>query len=193
MVNRAAHRFGDETVGYSAFAANVLAEANEAYAIYDRRIRDFVIARSADFAELDAAGGVRFADDAARLAALHGLDAGALAATLADYNRVAAAGGPDAFGRRAFGLGPLAPPFAITRIGAGLLHTQGGLKIDDDGRVLRRDGTPIPNLFAGGGAAAGISGRQGGAGYVSGNGLLSALGLGWLAGRAAAQEVREER
>ena len=70
-----------------------------------------------------------------------------------------------------------------------LVRTQGGLAVDQDGRVLRRDGAPIANLFAGGGAAAGISGRSGGAGYLSGNGLLSALGLGRLAGRAAAREI----
>jgi fumarate reductase flavoprotein subunit len=50
----------------------------------------------------------------------------------------------------------------------------------------------IPNLFAGGGAAAGTRGRRGGAGYVSGNGLLSALGSGLLSGRAAAREIAEE-
>jgi fumarate reductase flavoprotein subunit len=34
----------------------------------------------------------------------------------------------------------------------------------------------------------GISGRSGGSGYMSGNGLLSALGLGLIAGRVAARE-----
>jgi len=193
VVNRSGRRFADEMLGYSAFAAPVIAEGNEAYAIYDVRIRDLVAGLSVDFAELVAAGGVRVADDAAALAAAHGLDAAALGASIAAYNALAAGNGADRFGRTAFGLAPLVPPYAITRVGAGLFHTQGGLKVDEDGRVLRRDGSPIPNLFAGGGAAAGISGRTGGAGYVSGNGLLSALGLGWLAGRAAAQEVREER
>lgn len=36
---------------------------------------------------------------------------------------------------------------------------------------------------------AGLSGRTGAAGYASGNGLLSAIGLGRLAGLAAATEV----
>ena len=71
----------------------------------------------------------------------------------------------------------------------GLFHTQGGLMVDEDGRVLRPNGEPIANLYAGGGAAAGVSGRTGAAGYASGNGLLSAIGLGRLAGLAAAGEV----
>jgi succinate dehydrogenase/fumarate reductase flavoprotein subunit len=70
-----------------------------------------------------------------------------------------------------------------------LLRTQGGLKVDDDGRVLRRDGGVIAGRYAAGGAAAGISGRRGGAGYLAGNALLCALGLGMLAGRAAAREA----
>jgi fumarate reductase flavoprotein subunit len=71
-----------------------------------------------------------------------------------------------------------------------LFHTQGGLMVDA-GRVLRSNGEPIANLFAGGGAAAGLSGRTGAAGYASGNGLLSAIGLGRLAGLAAAEEIKK--
>jgi fumarate reductase flavoprotein subunit len=64
--------------------------------------------------------------------------------------------------------------------------------VDTDGRVLRPNGKPIANLFAGGGAAAGLSGRTGAGGYASGNGLLSAIGLGRLAGLAAAREISQE-
>jgi fumarate reductase flavoprotein subunit len=42
----------------------------------------------------------------------------------------------------------------------------------------------FPNLFAGGGAACGVSG-SGDSGYLSGNGLLSAVVLGYAAGIAA--------
>ena len=71
----------------------------------------------------------------------------------------------------------------------GLFHTQGGLAVDACGRVLDDQGRPIPNLVAGGGAAGGLSGRTGAAGYASGNGLLSALALGRLAGATAALEI----
>ena len=52
-------------------------------------------------------------------------------------------------------------------------------------RVLRADGAPLPNLFAGGGAACGISGSADW-GYLSGNGLLTAVTLGRIAGRESA-------
>ena len=74
----------------------------------------------------------------------------------------------------------------------GLFHTQGGLKVNHLGMVFRGDHQIIKNLFAGGGVAAGISGRNGARGYASGNGLLSALGLGRIAGRTAAKEVVDE-
>ena len=99
---------------------------------------------------------------------------------------------PTTFGRRDFGLGPLNQRLYGCRIVPGLFHTQGGLAVDLDGRVLDTQGRPIPNLFAGGGAAGGLSGRSGAAGYASGNGLLSAIALGRLAGLAAAAEVREK-
>ena len=67
-----------------------------------------------------------------------------------------------------------------------LFHTQGGLAIDASGRVKRKDGTLFPNLFAAGGAAAGVSGASA-AGYLSGNGLLTATVLGRVAGQSAGQ------
>jgi fumarate reductase flavoprotein subunit len=50
----------------------------------------------------------------------------------------------------------------------------------------------VRNLFAGGGTAVGISGH-GAAGYSPGNGLLTALGWGRIAGLAAAAEMRTGR
>jgi fumarate reductase flavoprotein subunit len=55
--------------------------------------------------------------------------------------------------------------------------------------VLRPDGTPLPNLFAGGGAARGVSGPSV-EGYLSGNGLLTAVTLGRAAGASAARASR---
>ena len=72
-------------------------------------------------------------------------------------------------------------------ITSGILTTQGGLDVDLSGRVLHRDGGVIPGLYAGGGTAVGISGPDS-SGYSSGNGLLSACGLGWLIGEHIALE-----
>jgi len=67
-----------------------------------------------------------------------------------------------------------------------LFHTQGGLAIDEVARVVDAAGRPLPGLFAGGGAARGLSGAHVW-GYLSGNGLLSAVALGAIAGAQAAR------
>ena len=72
---------------------------------------------------------------------------------------------------------------AVTNARA-LFHTQGGLDIDARCRVLRADGTPFANLLAAGGAARGVSGNAVW-GYLSGNGLLSAVAGGAIAAETA--------
>src|SRR5262249_36414945 len=110
-----------------------------------------------------------------------------LRATLADYAE-ACRSGHDPLGRVALAE-PLRPPYYAARIAPSLAHTQGGVRVDPERRVLRADGTPIPGLLAAGGTAAGISGHGAG-GYYSGNGLLTALGGGWIAARTCAMIAR---
>lgn len=191
IVNAAGRRFGDESSGYSGFTPAVMAQGGPCFAIFDQKIFA-VAALEEEFLELAKYGGIKSAGTPGELAAFHGLDARAIAATIESYNAAAGGAEPDAFGRRDFGLAPLTGTLHICRVVPGLFHTQGGLMVDGDGRVLRPDGRPIANLFAGGGAAAGLSGRAGAAGYASGNGLLSAIGLGRLAGLAAAREIKDE-
>ncbi len=189
LVSQNGKRFGDESIGYSGYARNVMAQGEFAYAVFDRRVHD-VASKEDEFVELGTHGGIKSAADAVTLAKFFDIDAAGLAETLATYNSAARGEIVDAFGRTQFGLAPLTGQLFVCRVKPGLFHTQGGLRIDTSARVLRRDGTPIGNLFAGGGAAAGISGQTGGQGYSSGNGLLTALGLGRIAGLTAAQEIR---
>ena len=191
IVNSAGRRFGDESAGYSGYTPNVMAQHGHCFAIFDQKIFD-VTAGEEEFVELVNYGGIKRADTPAALAASYSLDPAAVTATMEDYNKAARGKRADAFGRRDFTLAPLSGTLYICRIVPGLFHTQGGLVVDNDARVLRADGRPIANLFAGGGAAAGLSGRAGAAGYASGNGLLSAIGLGRLAGLAAAREIKSE-
>jgi fumarate reductase flavoprotein subunit len=71
-------------------------------------------------------------------------------------------------------------------VAGALFHTQGGLAIDSQARVLDLKGRPFPNLFAAGGAAVGVSGSRP-SGYLSGNGLLTATVFGRIAGMNAAE------
>ena len=192
ILNSRAERFGDESIGYSGYAKNVLAQGDFCYAVFDERIFN-IASQEEEFVELAKYGGVKPADDIRVLAKIYGLDAEAAARAFEAYNAAASGKGPDAFGRKDFGLAPLTGKLYGCRVVPGLFHTQGGLKVGMNAEVLMPDGTPVPNLFAGGGAAAGISGRAGARGYASGNGLLTAIALGRLAGLEAARQVTGAR
>jgi len=180
LVNQSGTRFGNESTGYSEYAVQVLDQPDAiAWVIYDKRINDDALPFD-DYQQLIESGGIRWADDVATLADAIGCDPAALEASFAEVERASTGQGEDRFGRTSWGP-PLVAPFAAVKVTGALFHTQGGLTVDGSARVLR-DGDPIPGLYAAGGAAAGISGH-GADGYMSGNGLLCALGLGYLAGR----------
>jgi fumarate reductase flavoprotein subunit len=189
LVGADGRRFGNEDDGYSGFAAKVHGQGEFAWAVYDRRIHDVALAEE-EYAEMARMGAMKWANTAEELAKAAGLSATALADTIVDYNTVAQAGEGDAQNRRKFAMAPLQAPFAIARVKPGLFHTQGGLMVDEDARVLREGGGIIDNLFAGGGAAVGISGHAGAMGYASGNGLITALVLGRRASLRAMQDIQ---
>lgn len=183
LVNSEGQRFGDESTGYSEYAVPVLQQpGGEAWVIFDETIHEKATP-FADYQDLLEAKGVKWADDVPALAEAIGVSAGTLTQTVNEAASHARDKSADPFGRT---LWPhvLEPPFAFVKVTGALFHTQGGLRVDGNAAVLR-EGRPIPGLYAAGGAAAGISGH-GAEGYMSGNGLLSALGLGYLAGRAIA-------
>jgi fumarate reductase flavoprotein subunit len=178
LVNRDGRRFGDETTGYSEYAAEVLEHADgQAWIILDRRV-DRACREFQDYQDTVASGCVRWAEEVDGLAEQTGIDADALRATV-EQARSSAQGAPDAFGRT-YWEAPLVPPYGVISVQPALFHTQGGLRVDGHARVLREDGTPVPGVYASGGAAAGISGHGAG-GYLAGNGLLPAFGLSFLA------------
>lgn len=189
LLSSAGRRMGDESIGYSGFASVVSAHAEESFVIFDSRIRDYAAAHEPEFAELVKVGGVVEANSSEAIAARIGCSPHAVDETLREYTAAASGDGADPFGRTDFGMAPLQSPYCVVRSVPALFHTQGGVDVDSSARVLRHDGTPLPGLFAGGGVAAGLSGASGARGYSSGNGLLAAVGLGRLAGIAAAAEA----
>ncbi len=186
QVNTDGMRFSDESQGYSEQAVKVLSQPGHvAWSILDQRLHDLMM-KFDDFQQAESAGAVVRGDGVAELAGRIGVSQIALGATFAEVDAVKAGAAPDPFGRDFNGKPPLAPPFYAAKVTGALFHTQGGLVVDRNARVLREDGRPFPNLFAGGGAARGISGA-GADGYLAGNGLLTATTFGKLAGRAAAK------
>jgi fumarate reductase flavoprotein subunit len=188
QVNAQGRRFCDESRGYSEQAADVLRQpGGVAWDVFDARIAG--IARQfEDFQTAERGGAIVRADSIEALAAAMRVPAQAFTAEWRDVERVKVAGGRDRFGRAFEPEQALVPPFHAVKVTGALFHTQGGLAVDIHARVKRKTGQKsgglFPNLFAAGGAAAGVSGDTA-AGYLSGNGLLTATTLGRIAGRAA--------
>ncbi|NNE88308.1 MAG: FAD-dependent oxidoreductase [Silicimonas sp.] len=192
QVNLDGMRFSNEMGGYSEQAVKVLAQPDGiAWNIYDQARHDFAAAGFPDYREAVDAGAIRSGHSAAELAAATGLPEAALTETIEEVQRHAMGKDKDEFGRDFSGVKALAGPYFAVRVTGALFHTQGGLMIADDARVLRKDGGSFPNLFASGGAACGVSGPAV-EGYLSGNGLLTAIAFGYLAGRYAGQSVAQE-
>jgi len=192
QVNLRGERFSDESHGYSEQAAVVLRQPGGlAWTVFDARIAG--IARQfEDFRHAEALGAILTAATVEELARQMGVPADALATTLQEVEALKQAGAEDSFGRSFAGSPPLQPPYCAVKVTGALFHTQGGLVVDADARVMREDGTPLPNLYAVGGAACGVSGSKA-EGYLSGNGLLSAVALGRVAGQAVGCQSKRAR
>ncbi|MCW5693691.1 MAG: FAD-dependent oxidoreductase [Pseudolabrys sp.] len=188
QVNAQGRRFSDETHGYSEQAAEVLRQPGEvAFDVFDARIAG--IARQfEDFRAAEKGGALLTAATLEELAARMRVPPEVLLAEYDETEALKARNGTDRFGRVFSAKQALTPPFHAVKVTGALFHTQGGLVVDGDACVRREDGTLFPNLFAAGGAAAGVSGDSA-AGYLSGNGLLTATTLGRLAGRSAARRL----
>ena len=184
-VDREGRRLVDETLFPGALGARMLdLPCKQAYQVFDQRIYDGGGERLQVAVD---AGVVERGDTASELASRLGIDVRGLERTIGEYNASAAAGGVDRFGRTLSE--PLGSPLYGVRVDVAMYHTQGGLKVNGNAQVLRPDGSVIVNLYAGGGAAAGISGPNI-EGYLPGNGLLQSLGLGKIAGDHAAVSFR---
>lgn len=186
QVNLNGERFADEMRGYSEHAQEVIKQPGHlAWNIYDERCEKPALGFH-DYREIVKLGSIKRAGTIEELAASTDLPVEALKRTLADVRRYAAGEIPDPLGRDFTRQPALEAPYLAAKVNGALFHTQGGLVIDTHTRVMKVDGTPLPNVFAGGGAARGLSGPSSW-GYMSGNGLLSATVLGRLAGLSAAR------
>jgi fumarate reductase flavoprotein subunit len=184
QINKDGARFSNEHSGYSEQAVSVLEQAGQiAFNIFDERLvglgRGFD-----DFNKAEDSGAIIKAKNINDLAHKLGVDLSSLDKTLTDCARYAAGNGTDLFGRDFDASKLLKPPYYAVKVTGALFHTQGGLTINHSAQICRPSGSKFDNIFACGGAACGISGPDV-SGYLSGNGLLTALSLGEIAGRSA--------
>ena len=183
QVNTNGKRFSNEHKGYSEQAVNVLSQPEKiAFNIFDERLCDLG-RKFEDFRKAEKANAIIAADTIEDLAEKLNINIGSLCKTILEIDTLAKHNKVDIFGRSFKSENRLKPPYYAVKVTGALFHTQGGLIIDEQARVTQTSGSVIHGLYACGGAACGVSGPNV-AGYLSGNGLLTAISLGYVAGKS---------
>lgn len=185
IVNKLGDRFTNESADIAGMVHPLAGQPDGlGWVIYDARIEERCAAIP-ELAQLMALNAPKMADDLETLAMLTSTDPAKLSSAVAEVQRVADLKAADAFGRSWASDRPPSGPYRALKVIGALYHTQGGLQIDGQARVLRSDGTAFANLFAGGGSARSVSGPSSW-GYLPAMGLTTAVVLGRLAGQGAA-------
>ncbi|MCV7229571.1 FAD-binding protein [Mycolicibacterium komossense] len=181
FVNQDGRRFVNESAPYDRLGRAVLAQIDSGetqlpfWMVYDSRdgaippVQATNVSMVAE-SEYRETGLWHSADTIAELAAAIGVPADNLEATIERFNKLAASGTDEDFGRgdeaydRAFfgGESPLIPidipPYRAAAFGVSDLGTKGGVRTDTHARALRPDGSPITGLYAAGNTMAAVSG-----------------------------------
>ena len=189
QVNLRGERFENELKNISGQALTILEQPDGVcWIVYDERLHAAALERFAEYRDAAEVRACKTASTIDELAATCKLPASELSATLDRVARLALDNETDEFGRRFNANEILTPPYYAIRVTGALFHTQGGLCVDGDARVVTPTGDPLPNVYAGGGAARSVSG-PGEWGYLPGMGLCTAVTLGRIAGDAAARQA----
>lgn len=181
-VNENGERFVDETAKTEIVTAEMIKQAGDhGYMIYDSQT---LKETPEQIAEMVAAGSVVAADTLVELAQAMGMDAAALEASVASYNKIIA-GEADAFGRVKAGSAIEVGPFYAAERHVRLHYTNGGIKIDKDAHVYSTADAIIPGLYAAGETTGGVHGTY----RVGANALSEVLVMGRIAGATAVAEM----
>ena len=204
IVNQAGVRFVNEAVPYNEFSRAFgtfdplqLDYANRAPAwqIFDHGLKETLPMLSMKPGAPPPAW-VAHAPTIRELAVRIGLDASTLDATVTRFNQHAARGEDPDFQRHRIGFQRVLKPRPLERapyyalaIWPGALGTNGGPRIDADGRVAKAGGGHVPGLYAAGNAAANAFGWA----YPSGGGTLgNGMTFAYRAGQHVATRPRRE-
>ena len=192
QININGERFSDESLGYSEQAVKVVSQPKKiAWNIFDERLHE-LMKEFEDYNNAIEANAIINADNTAELSALTGINKESLDKTIKEVEEMVEGKRKDSFGRD-FTIKPkLESPYYTVKVTGALFHTQGGLVVNEHAQVMDKNKDPLPNLFAGGGSARGISGPSDW-GYIAGNGLLTATTFGRLAGLSAANLVKTDK
>jgi tricarballylate dehydrogenase len=197
VLNRDYRRFYDEGEDvwpkrYAIWGRNIAEQPGQiAYSFWDSKVRGLFLPPMYGAASADTLGGV---------ASALGLDPDSVATAIIEYNSAVVPGGtfdPALLdGCRTKGLTPDksnwaqpldTPPFFGIAMRPGITFTYMGVRVDGRAHVIRADGEPFTNVYAGGEI---MSGNILSSGYLAGFGLTIGSVWGRLAGTEAAKHAR---
>lgn len=182
LVDNAGNRYCDETASYLQTALKTFAlkqPQDMVWEIFDDQVRESVY-KVKDYIMLDI---VHQSDTIEDLAKEIGLDAESLKATVNDYNLACKGEKTDTFGRQILGNGIIKAPFYGIRVNPGSNIAGGGLKVDENCRVLKENGSTISGLYAVGEITGGFRAF----GYAAGDSLSHCVVSGKVGGETAAE------
>ncbi|MAR79742.1 MAG: 3-ketosteroid dehydrogenase [Rhodospirillaceae bacterium] len=188
QVNVNGERFSNEVRGYSEQAVDVISQKNSyVWEIWDSNSHEIGM-DFADYRNGANLGAHKIANDIIEISSLTKMPLNKLEKTFSNINHYRSNKIKDNFGRDWSNIKPMTKPYFFAKVTGALFHTQGGLDVNSSAQVIDKNGKAFPNLYAGGGAARGLSGPSRW-GYLSGNGLLTAVVLGKIAGQTAAEKI----
>jgi flavocytochrome c len=118
-----------------------------------------------------------------------GVDPKVLAETFATYNKNATEKNCP-FGKKFFNNTPfdMNDDFHVAIVCPVIHYTMGGIEGNENGQVLRKDGSVIPGLYTAGEAMGGVHGKN----RLGGNSLLDCVAFGRVSGRAASKALLQQ-
>lgn len=180
-VNKLGLRFADETGRRDDISHGILAQPGKvAFSIYDQKTIDAKKVRPEHIERAITHGYAFRANSLPELAKAAGISAEGLEKTIAVYNEAAKLQSDSALSvpKAVIGWPVDKAPYYCVPITVTIHHTMGGLKIDEETRVLDQNGKPIPGLFAAGEITGGIHGGN----RLGRNALTDLLVFGHIAG-----------
>lgn len=186
MVNREGERFVNEYESRDKLTQAAIDQGGLFYLIADDEIKKTAYNTNQEKIDKEVAEGTLYrADTLEELAEQLGMDPAVLTGTVAKYNSYVDAGKDPEFGKNVFDRKVEVAPFYATPRKPAVHHTMGGLRIDTETRVLTKEGTVIPGLYAAGEVAGGIHAGN----RLGGNALADIFTFGRIAGRNASQQA----
>ena len=184
-VNREGKRFVEESGRRDVISNATIAQPGQImFSIFDSEGGFYAgVKKLAELDNLKAKGYIYEADTLEDLAKQAGIDPEGLKATVARYNELVAKGEDTDFHKDELELTIGKAPFYCVPLSPTIHHTMGGLKINTEAQVLRKDGSVIPGLYAAGEVTGGIHGSN----RVGGNALTDGVVFGRIAGKNAAE------